>query len=67
MKALLGCPGVDLNLEDRGGCSLLSLITKASCEDVLEMLLDEANVDPDPGERGRQITLSRAAAGCSGD
>ena len=48
MKALLGCSGVDLNLGDRDGGSLLSLIGEAGCEDVLRMLLSagRANFDP---------------------
>lgn len=57
VKALLGCLGVDLNLGDRGGRSLLSPVAEAGCEDALRMLLDGANVDLNPVEG---ILLSRA-------
>ena len=65
MKALLGCSGVDLNLGDREGGSLLSLIGEVGCEDVLRMLLGtgRVNVDLNLVGRDRQIRLSRAAAG----
>ena len=45
VKALLGCSGVNLNLGDREGGSLLSLIGEAGCEDVMRMLLGTAPVE----------------------
>ena len=45
MKALLGCSGVNLNLGDREGGSLLSLIGEVGCEDVMRMLLGIAPVE----------------------
>ena len=56
MGALLGCLSVGPNLGDRDGGSLLSLVAEPGCEDVLRMLLDGANVDPNPVEG---ILLSR--------
>ncbi|PUU80847.1 hypothetical protein B9Z19DRAFT_957994, partial [Tuber borchii] len=38
VKMLLGRSGVDLNLGDRVGCSLLSLASEAGCGDVLRTL-----------------------------
>ena len=62
MKTLLGCPGLDLNVEGRDGLSLLSLVVEAGCEDVFEDVV-VANIDLNPVKEDRQIPLSRAAAG----
>jgi len=48
VKTWLGCPSVDLNLGDRDGRSLLSLVAKASYEDVLRM--NRPNADPNSVE-----------------
>jgi len=52
VKTRLGRLGVDLNLGDRDGLSLLSLVGEAGCGDVLRMLLGtgRANGDPNPIE-----------------
>ena len=61
MKMLLGCLGVDLNLGDGDGCSLLSLAAEVGYEDVLRM--NGENVDRNSVEGDRQIPLSRVTAG----
>ena len=68
VKTQLGCPGVDLNLGDGDGCSLLSLVAEVGyggvvgvlwvcCGYVVGMLFNGANVDPNPVEVDRQIPL----------
>jgi len=44
------------------GSWLLYLVAGTGCGDVLRMLLNGVNVDPDPAKRDRLIPLSRAAA-----
>ena len=50
VKTLLGRSGVDLNLGDHDGCSLLSLVGEVGCGDALRMLLGtgRVNVCPNP-------------------
>lgn len=52
VKALLGRSGVDLNLGDRDGSSLLSLVGEAGCGDALRMLLGTSRTSFDPNLAG---------------
>ena len=46
VKTLLGCPHVDLDFGDRDRRLLTSFVAKVGCEEVLRMLSNRANVDP---------------------